>query len=95
MRTEELAANREPKLEQANARTPRDGANVNAALASEASGQRGKSTDARAGHSPEAGSSARATRRKPHAGVEAMNRRLSRRHLSAVAARRSCNTVAV
>src|SRR5262249_52954544 len=37
MRTEELAANREPKLKQANARVPPDGASVNAALASEAS----------------------------------------------------------
>jgi len=40
-------------------------AQARAALASEASGQRGHSTSARAGHSPEAGSSARATRATP------------------------------
>src|SRR5262249_18363429 len=40
--------------------SPEAGSSARAALASEASGQRGHSTSARAGHSPEAGSSARA-----------------------------------
>src|SRR5258708_27854819 len=40
--------------------TREDGSSARAALASEASGQRGHSKSARAGHSPEPGSSARA-----------------------------------